>query len=106
MAGGRRAASDGLSGDEGPGVHVAPRGSVRPSSVPMITEGEPAMHSSLARRAAKALTGLVVAAGLALAADQPGHGASTGEGEAVKEIFRPKVPKFPGKAPTVLQVAH
>src|SRR5205823_7317451 len=75
------------SGDERPGVRVAPRGSVRPPSAPMITEGEPAMHSSPARRAAKALTGLVVAAGFALAADRPGQAASTGEGETVKQVF-------------------
>jgi hypothetical protein len=41
------------SGNEGPGVRAAPRGSVRPSSVPKITEGELAMHSSPGRRAAK-----------------------------------------------------
>jgi len=45
------------------------------------------MHSSPARRRAKALTGLVVAAGLTLAADPPGQAASTGEGETVKQIF-------------------
>src|SRR5262245_35099037 len=64
----------------------------RPSSVPIITEGEPAMHSSPARRAAKALTGLVIAAALVLAADQPGQAAATGEGETVKQIFRQKLP--------------
>src|SRR5262245_40742047 len=106
MAGGWRAASDGLSGDEGPGVHVAPCGSVRPSSIPMITEGEPAMHSSPAQRAAKPLTGLVVAAGLAPAADPPGQAASTGEGETVKQIFSQKLPNVPGKTLTVVQVDY
>src|SRR5262249_42457956 len=69
----------------------------------MITEGEPAMHSFPARRAAKALTGLVVAAGLALAADPPGQAASTGEGGAVTPIFSQKLPNVPGKTLTVVQ---
>ena len=62
------------------------------------------MHSSPARRAAKALRGLVVAAGLALAADAPGQAASTGEGETVKQIFSQKLPNVPGKTLTVVQV--
>src|SRR5262249_52536208 len=70
----------------------------------MITEGGPAMHSFPARRAAKALTGLVVAAGLALAADPPGQAASTGEGEPVTQIFSQKLPNAPGKPLTVVQV--
>jgi quercetin dioxygenase-like cupin family protein len=64
------------------------------------------MHSSLARRAAKALAGLVVAAALALAADSPGQAASTGEGETVKQIFSQKLPNVPGKTLTVLQVDY
>jgi hypothetical protein len=58
------------------------------------------MHSSPARHAAKALTGLVVAAGLALAADAPGEAASTGEGETRKQIFSQKLPNVPGKTLT------
>jgi len=72
----------------------------------MITEGEPAMHSSPARRAAKALTGLVVAAGLALAADSPGQAASTGERVTVKQLFSQKLPNVPGKTLTVVQVDY
>jgi quercetin dioxygenase-like cupin family protein len=64
------------------------------------------MHSSPARRAAKALTGLVVAAGLALAADPLGEAASTGEGETVKQIFSQKLPNVPGKTLTVVQVDY
>jgi len=64
------------------------------------------MHSSPARRAAKALTGLGIAAALALAADQPGQAASTGEGETVKQIFRQKLPNVPGKTLTVVQVDY
>jgi len=64
------------------------------------------MHSSPARRAAKALTGLVVAAGLALAADAPGQAASTGEGETVKQLFSQKLPNVPGKTLTVVQVDY
>src|SRR5262245_48764548 len=78
----------------------------------MITEGEPAMHSFPARRAAKALTGLVVAAGLALVADPPGprdtarKAAATGEGQTVKQIFSQKLPNVPGKTLTVVQVDY
>ena len=64
------------------------------------------MHSSPARRAAKVLTGLVVAAGLALAADPPGQAASTGEGETVKQLFSQKLPNVPGKTLTVVQVDY
>jgi endoribonuclease L-PSP len=65
----------------------------------MITEGEPAMHSPL-RRAAKALAGLAVAAGLALAAAPPGRAASIGKGAtemfpAVNEVYRRYFPKDP-----------
>jgi quercetin dioxygenase-like cupin family protein len=61
------------------------------------------MHSP-ARRAAKALPGLVVAAGLALAADPPGRAASTGEGATEKQIFSEKLPNVPGKTFTVVEV--
>src|SRR5215472_14995038 len=64
------------------------------------------MHSSPARRRAKALTGLVVAAGLTLAADPPGQAASTGEGETVKQIFTQKLPNVPGKTLTVVEVDY
>jgi quercetin dioxygenase-like cupin family protein len=64
------------------------------------------MHSSAVRRAAKALTGLVVAAGLALAADPPGQAASTGEGVTEKQIFSQKLPNVPGKTLTVVQVDY
>jgi quercetin dioxygenase-like cupin family protein len=65
------------------------------------------MHSSPGR-AAKALTGLVVvvAAGLALAADPPRQAASTGEGETVKQVFSQKLPNVPGKTLTVVQVDY
>src|SRR5262245_35880146 len=72
----------------------------------MIRKGEPAMHSSPARRAAKALTGLVVAAGLALAADAPGQAASTGEVAVVKQVFSQRLPNVPGKALTVVHVHY
>ena len=52
------------------------------------------MHSP-ARRAAKALPGLVVAAGLALAAGPPGRAPSTGEGTE-KQILSGKLPNVPG----------
>ena len=63
------------------------------------------MHSP-ARRAAKALTGLVVAAGLALAAASPGRAASTGEGATEKQIFSGKLPNLPGKTLTVTEVDY
>ena len=49
------------------------------------------MHS-FARRTARALVGLAVAAGLALTAAPPGRAASTGEGETVKPLFSEKLP--------------
>ena len=64
------------------------------------------MHSSPARRAAKALTGLVVAAGLVLAADPPGQAASTGDGATEKQLFSQKLPNVPGKTVTVVQVDY
>ena len=64
------------------------------------------MHSSPARRAAKALTGLIVAAGLALAADPPSQAASAGSGETVKQVFSQKLPNVPGKTLTVVQVDY
>ena len=63
------------------------------------------MHSP-ARRSAKALPGLVVAAGLALAADPPGRAASTGEGATEKQIFSQKLPNVPGKTLTVVEVNY
>ena len=66
----------------------------------------------VARRAAKALAGLAVAAalavavGLALAADPPGRAASTGEGETVKTLFSKKLPNVPGKTLTVVLVNY
>ena len=63
------------------------------------------MHSS-ARRAAKALTGLVVAAGFAVAADPAGQATSTGEGASQKQIFSRKLPNVPGKTLTVVQVDY
>src|SRR5262245_14499395 len=71
----------------------------------MITEGEPAMRSP-ARRAAKALPGLVVAAGLALAATPAGRAASTGEGATAKQVFSEKLPNVPGKTLTVVEVDY
>src|SRR5262245_3027625 len=64
------------------------------------------MHSSPARRAAKALTGLVVAAGLVLAADPPGQAASIGEGVTEKQLLSQKLPNVPGKTVTVVQVDY
>ena len=63
------------------------------------------MHSSPARRAVKAL-GLVVAAGLALAAAPPDRAASTGEGATVKTLFSEKLPNVPGKTLTVVSVDY
>jgi quercetin dioxygenase-like cupin family protein len=74
-------------------------------AAPMITEGEPAMHSPL-RRAAKALAGLVVAAGFALAAAPPGGAASIGEGATEKQILSEKLPNVPGKTLTVIEVDY
>jgi len=67
--------------------------------------GEPTMYSPT-RRAAKALAGLVVAAGVALAADPPGGTASPGEGAKEKQIFSEKLPNVPGKTLTVVQVDY
>jgi quercetin dioxygenase-like cupin family protein len=67
--------------------------------------GEPTMYSPT-RRAAKALAGLVVAAGVALAADPPGGTASPGEGATEKQIFSEKLPNVPGKTLTVVQVDY
>jgi len=61
---------------------------------------------SPARRAAKALAGLVVAAGLVLAAAPPGRSASTGEGATVKQILIEKLPNVPGKTLTVVEVDY
>jgi quercetin dioxygenase-like cupin family protein len=74
-------------------------------AAPMITEGEPAMHSPL-RRAAKALAGLVVAAGFALAAAPPGGAASIGEGATEKQILSEKPPNVPGKTLNVIKVDY
>jgi len=63
------------------------------------------VHSP-AQRAAKALPALVVAAGLALAADPPGRAASTGEGATEKLIFSEKLPNVPGKTLTVVEVDY
>ena len=63
------------------------------------------MHSPL-RRAAKALAGLVVAAGLALAATPPGRAASIGEGATEKQILSEKLPNVPGKTLTVVVVDY
>jgi nucleoside-diphosphate-sugar epimerase len=63
------------------------------------------MHSS-ARRAGKALTGLVAAAGFALVADPPGRAASISEGVTQKQIFSQKLPNVPGKPLTVVQVDY
>src|SRR5262245_10215519 len=58
------------------------------------------------RSAAKALAGLAVVAGLALAADAPVRAASTGEGETVKTVFSQKLPNVPGKTLTVVSVDY
>src|SRR5215475_2893999 len=63
------------------------------------------MHSS-ARRAARAVVGLVVVAGVALAVDPPGQADSTGEGATPKQIFSQKLPNVPGKTLTVVQVDY
>ena len=59
-----------------------------------------------ARRAAKALPALVVAAGLALAADPPGTQPRPGEGAAEMQVFSGKLPNVPGKTLTVVQVDY
>src|SRR5262245_45708265 len=63
------------------------------------------MHSP-ERRAATALPGLVVAAGLALAADPPGRAASMGEGATEKQILSQKLPNVPGKTLTTVPVGY
>ena len=61
---------------------------------------------SLARRAARALTGLVVVAGLALVTAAPGGAASIGEGATEKQILSEKLPNVPGKTLTVIEVDY
>jgi len=61
---------------------------------------------SPARRAAKELAGLAVAAGLALAAAPPGRAASTGEGATVKPLLSEKLPNVPGKTLSVVEVDY
>jgi quercetin dioxygenase-like cupin family protein len=61
---------------------------------------------SLARRAAKVLAGLVVAAGPALALASPGRAASRGERTTAKQILSQKLPNVPGKTLTVVQVDY
>ena len=63
------------------------------------------MHSP-ARCAAKALAGLAVAVGLALAAAPPGGAASIGEGATEKQILSEKLPNVPGKTLTVIEVDY
>ena len=63
------------------------------------------MHSPL-RRAATALAGLVVAAGLALATAAPGGAASIGEGATEKQILSEKLPNVRGKTLTVVVVDY
>jgi hypothetical protein len=58
------------------------------------------------RRAAKALVGLVLATGVAVAADTPGGTASPSEGATEKQIFSQKLPNVPGKTLTVVQVDY
>jgi quercetin dioxygenase-like cupin family protein len=67
--------------------------------------GEPTIYS-LSRRAAKALAGLVLAAGVVFAAATLGGTASAGEGASEKQIFSGKLPNVPGKALTVVQVDY
>src|SRR5262245_22352956 len=68
-------------------------------------ESQPCILLQRERRA-KALTGLVVAAGLTLAADPPGPPAASGEGESMKHIFSQKLPNVPGKTLTVVEVDY
>ena len=63
------------------------------------------MHSP-ARRAAKAMPALVVAVGLALAADPPSRAVSTSEGATEKQIFSGKLPNVPGMTLTVVEVDY
>ena len=57
-----------------------------------------------ARRSAKALAGLAIAAGLALAVAPLGRAASIGEGAIVKPLLSEKLPNVPGKTLTVVEV--
>ena len=63
------------------------------------------MHSP-ARRSAKALAGLAIAAGLALAVAPLGRAASIGEGAIVKPLLSEKLPTVPGKTLTVVEVDY
>ena len=63
------------------------------------------MHSP-ARRSAKALAGLAIAAGLALAVAPLGRAASIGEGAIVKPLLSEKLPNVPGKTLTVVEVDY
>jgi len=63
------------------------------------------MHSPT-RYSTMALASLVVAAGLALAADPPSGSASGGEGVTVKQTFSGKLPNVPGKTLTVVEVNY
>jgi len=63
------------------------------------------MHSP-ARRSAKALAGLAIAAGLALAVAPLGRAASIGEGAIVKPLLSEKLPNVPGKTLTVVKVDY
>jgi len=67
--------------------------------------GEPTV-CYLSRRARKALAGLVLAAGVALAVDTAGGTASPSEGATEKQIFSGKLPNVPGKTLTVVQVDY
>lgn len=58
------------------------------------------------RRVGKALAGLAVAAGLALAPAAPGRAASTGEGATQKQLLSEKLPNVPGKTLTVVEVEY
>src|SRR5215831_13162914 len=64
------------------------------------------MHFFPARSAAKALTGLIVAAGFLVAAAPPGRGASPGEGATEKQILGQKLPNVPGKTLSVVEVDY
>ena len=70
-----------------------------------MTGGETAMDFP-GRHAAKVLTGLVGAAGLALASASSCRAASPGEGATAKQILSQKLPNVPGKTLTVVQVDY
>jgi quercetin dioxygenase-like cupin family protein len=61
---------------------------------------------SPAPRVGKALAGLAVAAGLALAPAPPSRADSTGEGATVMPLFSEKLPNVPGKTLYVVQVDY